>query len=148
MKVRESIERHLEVRSSGQGWSDAQVVMSLILLNLAGGKCVDDLRVMEGDEGGPARGPLPSGKFGQNAAWWWIMVLAFNLNAVMKGLVLGRSWVSKRMKAIRYHLIRLPGRVLERSRRLIIRLGRGHPCYGLLVDARTRINELALEPSG
>ena len=25
--------------------------MSLILLNLAGGQCVDDLRVMEGDEG-------------------------------------------------------------------------------------------------
>jgi hypothetical protein len=91
---------------------------------------------------------LPSGKFGQNAAWWWIMVLAFNLDAVMKGLVLGRSWVSKRMKAIRYHLIRLPGRVLERSRRLIIRLGRGHPSFGLLVDARARINELALGPSG
>ena len=51
MKVRESIGRHLHVRDGGQGWSDAQVVMSLILLNLAGGECVDDLRVMEGDEG-------------------------------------------------------------------------------------------------
>ena len=30
-----------------------------------------------------AGGPLPSGKFGQNAAWWWIMVLALNLDAVM-----------------------------------------------------------------
>jgi len=51
MKVRESIERHLHVRGGEQGWSDAQVVMSLILLNLAGGECVDDLRVMEEDEG-------------------------------------------------------------------------------------------------
>jgi len=51
MKLRESIERHLHVRDGGQGWSDAQVVLSLILLNLAGGECVDDLRVMEEDEG-------------------------------------------------------------------------------------------------
>jgi hypothetical protein len=27
--------------------------------------------------------------FGENAAWWWIMVLAFNLNAALKSLVLG-----------------------------------------------------------
>ena len=52
-----------------------------------------------------AGGRLPVGEFGENAAWWWIMVLAFNLNAVMKTLVLGGSWVNKRMKAIRFHLI-------------------------------------------
>jgi hypothetical protein len=26
-----------------------------------------------------AGGPLPSGKFGQNAAWWWIMGGGFGL---------------------------------------------------------------------
>jgi hypothetical protein len=62
MKLRESIGRHLHVRDGGQGWSDAQVVLSLILLNLAGGECVDDLRVMEEDEGGPARGPVALGE--------------------------------------------------------------------------------------
>jgi len=46
-----AIERHLRVRESGQGWSDKQVVMSLILLNIAGGECVDDLRLVEGDKG-------------------------------------------------------------------------------------------------
>ena len=51
MGLGRAIERHLHVRDGGQGWSDAQVVMSLILLNLAGGGCVDDLRVVEGDEG-------------------------------------------------------------------------------------------------
>ena len=34
-----------------QGWTDEQMVMSLVLLNVAGGDCVDDLRVLEGDEG-------------------------------------------------------------------------------------------------
>ena len=51
MGMGDAIERHVHVREGGQGWSDRQVVMSLILLNLAGGDCVDDLRVMEGDEG-------------------------------------------------------------------------------------------------
>jgi hypothetical protein len=109
------------------------------------GKSEEAHSVMKEDLAG---GLLPSGKFGENAAWWWMMVLAFNLNAAMKGLVLGGSWVTRRMKAIRYHLINLPGRVLERSRRLIIRLGKGHPSLRMLLDARARINELALEPSG
>jgi hypothetical protein len=34
-----------------QGWTDTQIVVSLVLLNLAGGDCVDDLRILEGDEG-------------------------------------------------------------------------------------------------
>ena len=33
-----------------QGWSTAQVVMTLILLNLIGGDCVRDIEVLEEDE--------------------------------------------------------------------------------------------------
>ena len=47
----ESVRTHMLVRERGQGWTDAQIVMSLILLNIAGGECVDDLRVLEKDEG-------------------------------------------------------------------------------------------------
>ncbi|MBU2547411.1 MAG: transposase, partial [Proteobacteria bacterium] len=49
--LHESLNRHVGVRVGGQGWSDYEVVSSLVLLNLAGGECVDDLRVLEGDEG-------------------------------------------------------------------------------------------------
>jgi hypothetical protein len=84
-------------------------------------------------------GKLPSGKFGENAAWWWIMILALNLNQAMKRLVLGESWVSKRMKAIRFALINLPGRVIERSRKLVIRLGQHHPNFDWLIEIRARI---------
>ena len=42
-----------------------------------------------------AGGKLPSGDFGENAAWWWIMILAMNLNSAMKQLALGKSWVSQ-----------------------------------------------------
>ena len=94
-----------------------------------------------------AAGKLPSGLFGANAAWWAIAVLAFNLNSAMKRLVLGEGWVTKRLKAIRFAFISLPGRVVRRARKLIIRLSRGHPSYGLLVEARQRILALANGPS-
>jgi hypothetical protein len=49
--LRGSIEHHVGVRQGEQGWTDAQVILSLVLLNLAGGDCVEDLRILEGDEG-------------------------------------------------------------------------------------------------
>ena len=48
----DSIQRHVKVCTlKGQGWTDTQIVMSLVLLNIAGGDCVDDLRILEKDEG-------------------------------------------------------------------------------------------------
>ena len=93
-----------------------------------------------------AAGKLPSGLFGVNAAWWAIAVLAFNLNSAMKRLVLGKEWASKRLKAVRFAFISLPGRVVRRARTLVIRLTRGHPSYGLLVMARQRILAMAHSP--
>jgi hypothetical protein len=95
-----------------------------------------------------AGGKLPSADFGENAAWWWIMILAFNLNAMMKKLVLGKSWQPKRMKAVRFSLINLPARVVKRSRRLIIRLTKNHPSLELLVEARKKIAMLKPLPCG
>ena len=43
-------DKHLGVRGS-QGWTDGEVVTSLVLLNLAGGDCVEDLKILEADEG-------------------------------------------------------------------------------------------------
>ena len=109
------------------------------------GKSEEIHSVMKEDLAG---GKLPSGDFGENAAWWWIMILALNLNQAMKRLVLGGSWVKKRLKAIRFSLINLPGRVVERSRRLVIRLGKNHPGFDWLVEIRARIAGLVPEPSG
>jgi len=95
-----------------------------------------------------AGGKLPSKLFGANAAWWAIMLLAYNLNSAMKRLALGGSWVSKRLKAIRYSLIHVAGRVLERGRQLIVRLAGGHPSNRLLWEARARILELREPATG
>jgi hypothetical protein len=109
------------------------------------GKSEEAHAVMKDDLAG---GKPPSGDFGENAAWWWIMILAFNLNSMLKRLVLGKSWAPKRMKAIRFHLIHLAGRVITHSRRLIIRLSHGHPSNPLLERAREKIAGLvALTPT-
>jgi hypothetical protein len=106
------------------------------------GKSEEAHSVMKEDLAG---GKLPSGDFGENAAWWWIMILALNLNAAMKRLVLKGSWVSKRMKAVRFGLINLAGKVLERAGTLIIRLCAGHASFTALLEARRRIAALVAE---
>lgn len=45
------------------------------------GKSEEAHAVMKDDLAG---GKFPSGDFGEHAAWWWVMVLAHNLNATMK----------------------------------------------------------------
>ena len=109
------------------------------------GKSEEAHSVMKQDLAG---GKLPSGDFGENAAWWWMMVLALNLNAAMKALVLGKGWVSKRMKAIRFSLINLPARVMKRSRQLFVRISGSDPCFEWLVRIRAKIATLAPAPSG
>ena len=93
-----------------------------------------------------AGGKLPSGDFGENAAWWAITVLAFNLHRAMQRLVLGGSWAGKRLKAMRFSLMALPGRVVHHARGLVLRLSRHHPSFPVLLACRRRIVALAHGP--
>ena len=104
------------------------------------GKSEEAHSIMKEDLAG---GKLPTDDFGSNAAWWWIMIMALNLNNAMKRLVLGKNWITRRMKAIRFHLINLPARVMERSRELFVRLPNNHPCLKWLIVMRARIVLLA-----
>jgi hypothetical protein len=103
------------------------------------GKSEEAHSIMKGDLAG---GRFPSGDFGENAAWWAIMILAFNLNAAMKHLALHKSWATRRMKALRFSFINLPGRILEHARELVVRLSARHPSLEVLLAARQRIMEL------
>ncbi len=100
------------------------------------GKSEEAHAVMKRDLAG---GKLPPKRFGANAAWWVIVILALNLNAVMKHLLLDASWRSRRLKSIRYCLINVPGRVVRHARRLSIRMTRDHPPTELLLDLRARM---------
>ena len=74
------------------------------------GKSEEVHAVMKTDLAG---GRMPSKLFGANAAWWAIMILAHNLNALIKRPVLGPAWVARRLKALRFARISLPGRILR-----------------------------------
>jgi hypothetical protein len=45
-----SVERHVRARGE-QGWTDAESVLSLVMLNLVGGDCVEDVDRLEADKG-------------------------------------------------------------------------------------------------
>jgi Transposase DDE domain group 1 len=109
------------------------------------GKSEEVHSVLKTDQAG---GQLPSALFGANAAWWALAILAHNLNAAMKTLVLGKAWVAKRMKALRFHLIALPGRVVSHARKLIIRIGAGAETLAMIVTARQTIRALRCGPAG
>ena len=103
------------------------------------GKSEEVHSVMKRDLAG---GQLPSALFGANAAWWQIMILSLNFQAAMQRLVLGGKWISRRLKAIRFWLINVPGLVFERSRALVVRLVGGHPSYEIFLAARRRMLSL------
>ena len=93
-----------------------------------------------------AGGKLPSALFGANAAWWAIMILALNLDAALKALVLGPAWRSRRLKAMRFRLINLPARLVRPAGRLTFRIARG-AALQLITAVRTRILSLARGPT-
>jgi hypothetical protein len=104
------------------------------------GKCEEAHKILKEDFAG---GTMPSNEFGANAAWWSIAVLAMNLAMAMNRIVLGGAWANRRMKAIRFLIICIPGRVMEKARQLYLRLSRGQPAFDLLQAMRERICELA-----
>jgi len=107
------------------------------------GKSEEAHKVVKEDFAG---GKMPSNEFGANAAWWQIAVLAMNIASAMKRIVLGGVWAKRRMKAIRFLLISVPGRVVEKARQLYLRLSRDHPALDVVVRMRLRIRELGCGP--
>lgn len=107
------------------------------------GKSEEVHSVMKEDLAG---GQFPSKHFGSNAAWWAVMILALNLSVAMKKLVLGKvdkSWCNRRLKAVRFHFIGLPGRVVDHARELCIKVG-GDKAWDLIRCAREKIRQLVL----
>ena len=69
-------------------------------------------------------GRFPSQLFGANAAWWAMMILSMNLQMIMKRLVLGKEWLPKRMKAVRFGVITRAGRFLSHARQQVLRVSK------------------------
>ena len=68
-----------------------------------------------------AGGQLPSNKFGANAAWWALVVLAHNLHALLACLALPGDLKDARFKRLRFHFINVPARLVQHARRCVVR---------------------------
>jgi len=106
------------------------------------GKSEEAHSVMKSDLAG---GKLPCAAFGANAAWWTLMVMALNLNEMLKRLAMPEAWIPRRMKAIRAHVICVAARVVEHARQVVVRLSEAHASTDFIKEIRERI--LALEPA-
>lgn len=51
LKLAESIGRHIALKKRERGLKEAQMVESFVLLNAAGGECLDDFKRLSADEG-------------------------------------------------------------------------------------------------
>lgn len=108
------------------------------------GRCGDSEKVHSIEKNELAGGQFPSNLFGANAAWWQIMVLTFNLNQLMKQWVLPDEFKLKGLKALRFHIIGVAGRLTKHARQFIIRLSGGLETLDLFSQIRAKIACLAV----
>lgn len=86
-----------------------------------------------------ACGSVPCKRFFANAAWFRLNVLAYNVLSVMKRQSLPSSWWSTRLKALRFHLLHVAGRLIAHGRRLYLKIAQGHPSFPLYQEARQKL---------
>jgi hypothetical protein len=83
-----------------------------------------------------AGGTLPCSRFGANAAWWRLNVLAHNLLELLKVETLPTELRSLRPKALRFRFFNIAGRLLYGARQLVLRLSAALPSAALYAKAR------------
>jgi Transposase DDE domain group 1 len=116
------------------------------LINWHRERCGDAEKVHSVEKTDLSGGQFPSKRFGANAAWWQIMLLAFNLQALMKRLVFPESLKTKRLKAVRFHFIGVAGRFVQHARGLYLSLSGGKAVFDRFTIVRQNILALAQAP--
>jgi hypothetical protein len=79
---------------------------------------------------------LPSGRFGANAAWWRLNVLAHDLLELLRAAALPEALSTARPKTSRFVLFNVGGRVVHHVREWTSKLYRAVPFAEALVRAR------------
>lgn len=72
-----------------------------------------------------AAGVMPCGRYYANAAWWRLNCLCYNVISIMKRKALPRSFWPVRMKALRFHLIGVAGKVVSHARMTFLKITEG-----------------------
>jgi Transposase DDE domain group 1 len=72
-----------------------------------------------------AGGVMPCGRFYANAAWWRLNCLCYDVISVMKRKALPKTFWPARMKALRFHLIGVAGKVVSHARMMFLKITEG-----------------------
>jgi hypothetical protein len=85
---------------------------------------------------------MPCGRFGANAAWYRLNLLAYNVLSAMKSLALPPTLSSARPKRLRFAVFHLAARISTHAGRLWARLSEAAQALAQLVGARMRLRAL------
>jgi hypothetical protein len=85
---------------------------------------------------------MPSGDFGANAVYFGIGILTYNLFLAQKLLTMPEPWKTKTIKSIRWLLVEVGGKLVSRSRRMILRISTSLEKVRMYLEMRRRTFEL------
>jgi len=88
---------------------------------------------------------MPSGEFGANAVYFGIGILTYNLFIAQKVLTMPETWKAKTIKSIRWLLVEVGGKLVFRSRRMILRISTSLEKVRICLEMRRRTFELLQE---
>ncbi len=126
---------HAIISNIDQDWSNQRVV-EWYNDRCGGGEAIHS--VLKSDLAG---GSLPSNKFGANAAWWAVAILAHNLHALLEKLAMPAGLVGSRFKRLRLHLINVPARLVAHARACCVRYFQSATLY-LVQEIRAELARL------
>ena len=89
-----------------------------------------------------AAGTMPCGRFGANAAWLRLNVLAFNLQTALKQIALPKKVKTWRPKRMRLWLYNIAGRIAQSAHQLTLYITAGAEALQMLLDARAALRAL------
>jgi len=106
---------HAIISNIEQDWS-SQSVVEWYNDRCGGGEAIHS--ILKSDL---AAGQLPSNRFGVNAAWWAVVILAHNLHALLEKLAMPKGLIGSRFKRLRFQFINVPARLVSHARQCCVR---------------------------
>ena len=85
---------------------------------------------------------MPSGDFGANAVYFGIGIMTYNLFVAQKLLTMPEEWKTKTIKTVRWLLVEVGGKLVSRSRRMILRISTSLEKVRMYFEMRQRTFEL------
>ena len=82
---------------------------------------------------------VPTGNFLSNFAYFWHCVMSYNLALIFKTFVLSEEWSKAKTSTLRKKLINIPGRLVNRSGKMVMRLIEGFPYIEVLRSVKERL---------